>query len=182
MRHSTSILKALGLPLAMWLAAQSPAIAHEEPAEAANRQVVLDFYKALNDADAAGRTKELIPAIAVKYLGADYVQHSEMFASLPGPGSVRDKLVRMFQNMPAMKGMPAPKVVSVMAQGDLVMMLTVRQLPDPASGLLKPAYIFNMFRVKDGQLVEHWDVGSMPPPMPPSMSGPGAPAGCPKAP
>jgi predicted SnoaL-like aldol condensation-catalyzing enzyme len=45
-----------------------------------------------------------------------------------------------------------------MAEGDRVMLLTSREQPDPVSGLVKPVYVFNMFRVKDGKLVEHWDV------------------------
>ena len=173
MGKTSSIIRALATSLALLLATAPPAIAHEEPGEVANKQVVLDFYQALNDADASGTTRERIPAIAAKYLSAAYVQHAEAFAALPGPGSARDKLVRMFQSMPPMKAMPAPKVVAVMAQGDLVMMLTQRELPDPASGQMKQAYIFNMFRVKDGLLVEHWDVGAMPPPPAPP---PGAPA------
>ena len=47
-----------------------------------------------------------------------------------------------------------------------------RDVRDPTTGEVKPSYIFNMFRVKDGKLVEHWDVS-------PGMASPpaGAPAG-----
>jgi predicted SnoaL-like aldol condensation-catalyzing enzyme len=56
-----------------------------------------------------------------------------------------------------------------MAEGDRVMLLTSREQRDPATGAIKPSYVFNMFRLKDGKLVEHWDVmpGGMPPPPPP---------------
>jgi predicted SnoaL-like aldol condensation-catalyzing enzyme len=54
-------------------------------------------------------------------------------------------------------------------------LLTSREQPDPVTGELKPSYIFNMFVVKDGKLVEHWDVSPARPPAPPG--GPGAPPG-----
>lgn len=156
-------LAGLGLALVLGLVAASPAAA-ETPAEQANKKLVLDFYAALNQADATHSTKERIKAIAEKYLGANYVQHSEAFGALPGPGTARDKLIRMFQTMPPMPAgaMSPPRTVAVMAEGDLVMMLTVRDQPDANTGHPKPAYIFNMFRAKDGKLVEHWDVAPNP--------------------
>ena len=84
-------LVGLGLLLTALLAISSPAFAHGTPAEAANKKLVVDFYKALNAANADGAMKERIEGIAEKYLGADYVQHSESFAHLPGPGSARDR-------------------------------------------------------------------------------------------
>jgi predicted SnoaL-like aldol condensation-catalyzing enzyme len=69
--------------------------------------------------------------------------------------------------------MAAPKTVAVMAQGDQVMMLTSRDMPDSATGRIKPVYIFNMFRLKQGRLVEHWDIT----PLPPAPPNPSAPAG-----
>lgn len=169
MRQIRHIRKVVGWAVATLLSAASPAFAHDVPGEAANKKVVLDFYQALNTADATGTTKERIQGIAEKFLSPDYVQHSEAFANLPGPGTARDKLIRMFQNMPPMKASPAPKTLAVMAEGDLVMMLTARVAPDPATGGTKSIYIFNMFRVRNNRLVEHWDVG------PPSGPGPSMP-------
>ena len=145
-----------------------PATAHETAAEKANKQVVLDFYRALNEADATGTAKQRIQGIAERYISPDYVQHAAAFANLPGPGSARDKLVRMFQSKPPLPAMSPPKTISVMARDDLVMMLTARDMPDPATGRAQPTYIFNMFRVKQRRLVEHWDVGT------PAMPAPGA--------
>jgi len=85
----------------------SPAHAHSTPAQAANKQVVVDFYRTLDNADAAGETRERIKGIAETYISADYMQHSEGMSNLPGEGSARDKLIHMFQTMPPMKLSPA---------------------------------------------------------------------------
>jgi len=172
MRHGHII----GLAAIAAVATAVPVAAHEAPAAAANKQVVLDFYKALNDADASGTTRQRIQAIAETYISPDYVQHAAAFANLPGPGSARDKLVRLFQSMPAMKAMPAQRTIAVMAEGDRVMILTARDMPDPATGRVQPAYVFSMFRVKDRKLVEHWDVGTPAMPAPGAAMPPGAPA------
>jgi predicted SnoaL-like aldol condensation-catalyzing enzyme len=49
---------------------------------------------------------------------------------------------------------------------------------DPVTGAVKPSYIFNMFTVKDGKLVEHWDVSAgMAPPPSGALPAPGLPPG-----
>lgn len=168
-----------GLGLAVAMAVSAPAFAASTPAEAANKQVVIDFYAALNRADAAGTTKTEIKAIAEKYLSPEYKQNTIV---IPGPGTDRDKLITMFQSMPAMPtgggAPPVQRTDAIMAEGDKVMMLTSRPQPGPEG---KRSYIFNMFRVKDGKLVEHWDGsagggGGAPP------GGPGGPPGGPGGP
>jgi predicted SnoaL-like aldol condensation-catalyzing enzyme len=159
----------IGVGLAVAAVTATLPAAAETPQEQANKQVVLGFYDALNAGDAAGTTARDFPAIAEKYLDPDYMQHSEQLKKLPGPGTDRDKLIRMFQSMPprpaGAAAMPPQKRVAVMAEGDLVMMLMQRDMIDPA-GVVHPNFIFNMFRVKKGKLTEHWVVaeGVMPPP------------------
>ena len=99
MRYASNILRlsGIGLVLAAGLAMAS-AMAANTPTEAANKKTVLDFYAALNAADATNTMKERIPAIAEKYLSPDYKQHTLI---LPGPGTDREKLIRMFQSRPA---------------------------------------------------------------------------------
>jgi hypothetical protein len=55
------------------------------------------------------------------------------------------------------------------------MLFTKRELPDGKDGQPAVAYIFNMFRIHDGKLAEHWDAGAATPPPgggPPAASVP----------
>ena len=179
MRYTSNILRlsGVGIVLAAGLAMASTAAAANTPTETANKKIVLDFYAALNEATASNSMKERIPGIAEKYLSPEYKQHTLM---LPGPGTDREKLIRMFQSRPAAPAGATPtapqRTDAVMAEGDRVMLLTSRELPDPATGALKRTYVFNMFLVKDGKLLEHWDImqpGSAPPSG--GAAGPSAP-------
>jgi predicted SnoaL-like aldol condensation-catalyzing enzyme len=162
-------LSAAGLLLAVGLATASIAAAENTPTEAANKRVVLAFYAALNAADASNSMRERIQDIAETYLSPVYTQHTLL---LPGPGTDREKLIHMFQSRPMQPpaggaAMPKQRTDAIMAEGDRVMLLTSRDQRDPVTGELKPSYVFNMFRVQDGKLVEHWDVSSgMAPPAP----------------
>jgi predicted SnoaL-like aldol condensation-catalyzing enzyme len=50
-------------------------------------------------------------------------------------------------------------LLSITADGDKVIQVTSRNITD-SSGKVNETFIFNMFRVKDGKLVEHWDAFS----------------------
>ena len=57
--------------------------------------------------------------------------------------------------------MGTPKLISIMAEGDLVNQVTMRTIPG-ADGKAPETLIFNLFRVKNGKLIEHWDAFSVP--------------------
>lgn len=125
------------------------AYAHNTAQEAANKKLVLDFYAELEKPDQAQR----IAGIAERFIAPDYIQHLE------GAKNGREAFVKDFQGRPRTGNKMAPaKVIAMMAEGDKVIQVTSRDVPDPVTGGTKPAYIWNMFRIQNGQLAEHWDV------------------------
>jgi predicted SnoaL-like aldol condensation-catalyzing enzyme len=156
--------------------------------EQANMKVVADFYEA-NDRMAAAGDPTMIREIAPKYIGEGYIQH---MAAGKKYGNGRDNFIRMTLDMPKRPAPPAgspprqmqrAQVLALWAKDDLVIRVSGRGPTDP--GATGPAnVIFNMFRVVDGKLVEHWDSSSSESPGmgggPPGAGPPGAgPAGAP---
>ena len=143
----------------------SAAYAHDTAREAANKKLVLDFYAALEQPN----LKDRIEAVAQRYIAPGYIQHlddtkngREAFVQyLTGPrpetppGAPRAKL-------------PPATLIAIMAEDDKVIQVTSRNMPDPATVGTKPAIIWNMFRIENGQLAEHWDA------LPPSVRPPSA--------
>jgi predicted SnoaL-like aldol condensation-catalyzing enzyme len=192
--------KGLGRSLTAVLIAAMPLVSAQAATftaqEQANMKVVADFYVA-NDAMAAAGDVNLIHGIAEKYIGEGYIQH---MAAGKKYGNGRENFIRMTLDMPSRPPRPAgspaaggppagspprqmqpAQVLALWAKDDLVIRVSGRgPTADGASG---PAnVIFNMFRVTNGKLVEHWDSSSSESPGmgggPPGAAPPGpAPAG-----
>jgi predicted SnoaL-like aldol condensation-catalyzing enzyme len=154
------------------------------PQEKANLKLVADFYAALDNSGARGEMKQKIRSIAEKYMAADYVQHMEAGKKF---GAGREGLIRLFEAMPAppaatpapagipptgsMPALPPARVLSLIANGDIVIRVSSRTMPAAPGADANPSYIFNMFRVQNGKLAEHWDASSGAP-MGPPPAGP----------
>jgi predicted SnoaL-like aldol condensation-catalyzing enzyme len=105
--------------------------------------------------------KDLLEAghweLADKYLTERYIQHN------PNAASGRDGVVKYFTQVRKVKPTPIPermktKVVSVVAEGDLVVVAYVRDVKDAKEP--SKSYTttwFDMWRFKDGKADEHWD-------------------------
>jgi predicted SnoaL-like aldol condensation-catalyzing enzyme len=131
------------------------------PQEQANMKLVADFHEAIEQDYQHG--SKGVRAIAERFLAPDYIQHMEAAGAF-GPG--REGYIRMFEQTPAPPpapvggGAPPPMtVLSLMADGDLVTRINSRPGATPDQ---PPIYIFNLYRVKDGRLAEHWDGYSRP--------------------
>ena len=105
--------------------------------------------------------KDLLEAghweLADKYLTERYLQHN------PNAASGRNGVVTFFTEVLKVKPVPIPrkmntKVVSVVAEGDLVVVAYVHDLK--AAKDSSQSYTttwFDMWRFKDGKADEHWD-------------------------
>lgn len=119
--------------------------AHNTPQEIANKKLVRDFYKALEDRS---------PGTTEKYIAVDYIQHQE-----GGKQGRAGMLEDARANSAAGLAPPTDRasLVAIIAEGDRVIQVTSRIRPDPATGGSKTVYIWNMFRIEKGMLAEHWD-------------------------
>jgi predicted SnoaL-like aldol condensation-catalyzing enzyme len=153
-----------------WVFAQEPvagagdsdALFHSsDPKLDANKQVA---YHILRDILEAGNVEAV-----EKYLTERYLQHN------PNIPSGRDELRRSLLTRKPRPIAPhlAARVVSVVAEGDYVIVSVVHQLPDPKqAGRTYTTTHFDMWRIKDGKADEHWDGALLGPPPGPPPSAP----------
>jgi len=112
---------------------------------------------------------------APKYLTERYIQHNPGFAS--GRQTVMDAFAKFSKakQIPASTKDYAPKIVAVLAQGDLVAVVNVVTRPDPRTpGQTYTTTHYDMWRFVDGKADEHWDEGAINAPAAPGQ-GKGAP-------
>lgn len=113
-----------------------------------NKALVLKMMSLLVNPETAEQVRPL--------LTEDYIQHNPNIAS--GVDSIiaftrTPEAARARENM-----RPAPEPPVLIAEGDKVMMMLVRELPDPADpSRTYKSYWFDLWRVEDGKLAEHWD-------------------------
>jgi predicted SnoaL-like aldol condensation-catalyzing enzyme len=109
-------------------------------------------YHIIKDLIEAGHWEQ-----ADKYLTERYIQHNPLAAS------GRAGVVKFFTEVLKTQPVPIPakmksKMVSVTAEGDLVVVAYVREMKDPKDP--SKSYTttwFDMWRFKDGKADEHWD-------------------------
>ena len=130
--------------------AQRQLLDSSDPQLAANKKLVWDMWRNFLQ---ARRIEE-----ADKYLAPEYHQHNPMaetglegvkafFRSINIPKSdVKDHIDRL---------------VSIVAERDLVVLALVREGTDK-DGKPYTTTWFDMFRVADGKIVEHWDTATRP--------------------
>ncbi|MBD8893860.1 nuclear transport factor 2 family protein [Roseibium litorale] len=120
-----------------------------DPQLNANKQIVYHVFK---DLLGAGHWEK-----ADQYLSEEYLQHN------PNVASGRKTVVDFFTKTLKVEPRPIPEkldwpVVSVTAEGDLVVVATRRVVKDPtAAGGEYTTTWFDMWRIKDGKATEHWD-------------------------
>ena len=145
------------------LRAQAPVVASSDPESLftskdpklhVNKQAAMHIMRDLLE---AGHWSD-----APKYLTPEYIQHN------PNIVSGRDSVMKFFGSRPQGQ-IPAPnawrtKVVSVVAEGDLVVVGVLREMKNPKDpNKTYTTTWFDMWRFKDGKADEHWDYGTINP-------------------
>lgn len=114
---------------------------------AANKRLVYDFWREVLE----GGHLEL----AERYLAEDYVQHNPTVPT--GRAGFVDFFRRFSQPKPVEAKVAAP-LVSIVAEGDLVVLAFVSEAADPKDPARRYTTTwFDMFRVENGRIAEHWD-------------------------
>ncbi len=126
---------------------QAALLQAKDPQLAANKKLVFDMWRAIIQ----GGHTELAP----KYFKESYIQHN------PNVATGRDAMVAYMKQTRPVRPI-SPKitfpVIAIMAEGDLVMVATVSYADDPENPGQKYAGThFDMFRIEDGKIAEHWD-------------------------
>jgi predicted SnoaL-like aldol condensation-catalyzing enzyme len=95
--------------------------------------------------------------LADRWLTERYIQHN------PNAASGRAAAVEFFTQVLKMKPVPisatlAHPITAVVAEGDFVIVIAPREMPDPAAaGKTYTIAWFDMWRFVDGKADEHWD-------------------------
>ena len=144
------------------LAAQDPVVGSKDPESLftskdpklhTNKQATMHIVRDLLEA----RHWDEAP----KWLTERYIQHN------PCCANGRQTVMTLFSRLGAPKPIPdknnwETKVVSVVAEGDLVTVGIVRECADPRTpGKTYTTTWFDMWRFVDGKADEHWDYGTV---------------------
>lgn len=126
-------------------------LASNDPKLAANKRLVYDFWREVFE---GGQMN-----LAEKYLAEGYIQHN------PNVPTGRAGFVALFSKFakpkPVQAKVEAP-LVSIVAERDRVVLSFVQIAIDPKDPKKKYTTTwFDMFRIEDGKIAEHWDPASL---------------------
>jgi predicted SnoaL-like aldol condensation-catalyzing enzyme len=132
-------------PVAATAEAQAAVLASTDPVLAANKRVVYDMYREVLQAGRVDR----IPL----YFGDVYFQHNP---NVPFGVEALAKFVKGSRPVREVQPTITLPLVAMVAEGDFVMVNFVRPETD-ADGKPYTTTWFDLYRLKDGKIIEHWD-------------------------
>lgn len=122
-------------------------LASADPQLAKNKRLVYDFWREVFE---AGHLE-----LAEKYMAETYIQHNP---SVPTGRTAFVEFFGQFKKPRTIEAKVAAPLVSITAEGDLVVLSFVREVVDPKDASKKYTTTwFDMFRVENGKIAEHWD-------------------------
>lgn len=119
-------------------------LASDDPALAANKRLVFDLWRGIVNAGHVELADEL--------LAEGYIQHSPVLPT--GRAAFR----QIFSAVPRLEQIPelvSPPLVALVAEGPYVVMALAESVPAPDGGSYTTTH-FNLFRIANGRLAEHW--------------------------
>ena len=126
---------------------QAKLLASADPRLAANKRLIYDFWREVFE----GGHMEL----ADKYMAASYIQHNP---TVPTGRAAFIDFFSKFAKPKAIEATVKAPLVSIVAEGDVVVLSFVREVAEPADPARKYTTTwFDMFRIEDGKIAEHWD-------------------------
>jgi predicted SnoaL-like aldol condensation-catalyzing enzyme len=129
------------------LAPQSKLLKSDNKTLTDNKKLVYDMWREFLE---GGHLE-----VADKYFDENYMQHNPNAAT--GRKAVVDFFTK-FSKPTTIVDTIKSSVVSIIAEGDLVMLSFVRDLPDPNDPTKKYTTTwFDLFRIENGKIAEHWD-------------------------
>lgn len=112
---------------------------------AANKRLVYDMYRIVLQGGYAGRAGE--------FIREDYIQHNPNAEQ--GLAGVQDYIRKTRGEIPLEDRLELP-MINIMAEGDHVTIAFLRAEKDAAGATYYTTW-FDMFRIQDGKIAEHWD-------------------------
>ena len=120
-------------------------LASPDPRLAANKRLVYDMYRIVLQAGLADRAGD--------FIAEDYIQHNPNAGQ--GLAGVQDYIRKTRPERPIAETLELP-LIQLIAEGDYVMTSFVRPEKD-ANGETYYSTWFDLYRIEDGKIAEHWD-------------------------
>ena len=131
---------------------QAAQLLSSDPKLAANKRLVYDFWREVFE----GGHMEF----AEKYLAESYIQHNP---NVPTGRAEFVEFFAKFRKPKAIESRISGPLVSITAERDLVTLSFVREYTDPKDSTRKYTTTwFDMFRIENGKIAEHWDPAQKP--------------------
>ena len=120
-------------------------LASDDPRLAANKRLVYEMYRIVLQAGRADRARE--------FIAEDYIQHNPNAAQ--GLAGLVD-YVRASRPVRELKDTLDLPLIQLIAEGDYVMTSFVRPEQDAAGETYYSTW-FDLYRIENGKVAEHWD-------------------------